>query len=98
MKKYKIIRSIQLLSSLENLVINKTQFSPKYAEKFKEKVIDGISSLNVFPYIGKPIGYDRRAKVIDGHLLIYSIDEKSLTVKVLTIVDPRQYLIAKKYY
>lgn len=98
MRKYEVIRTNQIYIGLKNILLYKAQYSVKNAIAFRNKTLQEIDGLETFPNVWKLLKDNFRAKIIDGCLLVFQVDEEMKKVFVLDIVDPKQGTIAGKYY
>lgn len=97
MKTYKVKVANQVYDSLAVLFENKREFDEPSAKRFAEGCLKELSKLTTLPHRGSNLSRDYKSRSYQHHLIIYQIIEPD-EVRVLDIVDPRQYTIASKYY
>lgn len=98
MKKYKIHIAEQAHDSLQIIVEHKLANTDKLtAKKFIDGFYKDIESLAILPYRGFNLDGKCKAKIYSNHLIVYQVLEPD-EVRIIDIIDPRQYSVANRYY
>lgn len=97
MEKYKIEFANQVYISLDVIYEHKNEYDPLAAINFVGGFFDEVQKLSYLPYRGINKANNTKGLLYKNHLIIYSIQEPN-RVKILDIIDPRQYTVANRYY
>jgi len=96
MDKYNIKLANQVYISLWQIVENKKLYDYSSAVDFAEQFFLDIEKLAIFPNRGFNLIDNFKARIYKNHLIIYEVLKNE--VRVIDIVDPRQYTNTLKYY
>jgi plasmid stabilization system protein ParE len=97
MENYNIEFANQVYISLDVIYEHKKEYDPLSAIRFVSGFFDEVQKLSYLPYRGINKANNTKGLLYKNHLIIYKIQEPN-QVRILDIIDPRQYTIASKYY
>ena len=99
MAKYDVLVLNSTYETLEKILLHKVETSQTNtgAITFRDDIFKAIKNLDLFPLSGKKIN-KYHAKVISGHLLVYTVDIKNKKVFVRYVVDPKQNTVTSNLF
>jgi len=98
MKNYKVEILAQAEESIIEITKNKMEYDLPSALRFFDEFYEDIKELHTLPERGFSLGQGRRGRIYKDHIIPYVVDDETMTVFVVDIVNPKQHTKAGKYF